>query len=34
MINLQWLQLPVSGTNFHGPKDVWAIDYLQYNDLS
>ena len=22
MINLQWLELPMSRTNFHGPKDV------------
>ena len=22
MINPQWLELPISRTNFHGPKDV------------
>ena len=26
MINPQWLELPMSGTNFHGPKDVRAIE--------
>ena len=26
MINPQWLELPMSRTNFHGPKDVWAIE--------
>ena len=25
MTNPQWLELPVSETNFHGPKDVWVI---------
>ena len=25
MINPQWLELPMSRTNFHGPKDVRAI---------
>ena len=30
MINLQWLELPISRTNFHGPKDVRALrfDYM------
>ena len=34
MINLQWLELPVSQTNFHGPKDVGAIEirlFINYN---
>ena len=26
MINIQWLKLPMSRTNFHGPKDVRAIE--------
>ena len=26
MINLKWLGLPMSRTNFHGPKDVRAIE--------
>ena len=26
MINPQWLELPISRTNFHGPKDVRAIE--------
>ena len=26
MINPQWLELPMSRTNFHGPKDVRAIE--------
>ena len=26
MINPQWLELPMSQTNFHGPKDVRAIE--------
>ena len=33
MINPQWLELPMSRTNFHGPKDVRAIEvwlYLAY----
>ena len=29
MINPQWLELPISRTNFHGPKDVRAI-YMRY----
>ena len=36
MINPQWLELPISGTNFHGPKDVRAIEvrlYLHYLKL-
>ena len=27
MINPQWLELPVSRTNFHGPKGVWALKF-------
>ena len=33
MINPQWLELqnvPMSGTNFHGPKDVQAIEVRLY----
>ena len=30
MFNPQWLDLPVSNTNFHGPKDVRAIDIHLY----
>ena len=30
MINPQWLELPMSRTNFHGPKDVWAIEVRLY----
>ena len=26
MINLYWLELPMAGTFFHGPKDVRAIE--------
>ena len=26
MINLQWLELPISRTHFHGSKDVRAIE--------
>ena len=25
-LNPQWLELPMSQTNFHGPKDVGAIE--------
>ena len=28
MINLQWLKLPTSQKNVHGPKDVPAIEIL------
>ena len=28
--NPQWLELPMSRTNFHGPKDVRAIEVLLY----
>ena len=31
MINPQWLELPMSRTNFHGPKDVRAIEVRLYN---
>ena len=30
MINPQLLELPISRTNFHGPKDVWAIKVRLY----
>ena len=26
LVNPQWLELPMSGTKFHGPKDVWSIE--------
>ena len=31
MINPQWLDLPMSRTNFHGPKDVRAIELRLYS---
>ena len=30
MINPQWLELPMSRMNFHGPKDVRAIEVQLY----
>ena len=30
MINPQWLELPMFRTNFHGPKDVRAIEVRLY----
>ena len=30
MINPQWLELPMSRTNSHGPKDVRAIEVRLY----
>ena len=37
MINPQWLELPISGTNYNGPKDVQAIEVrlyiLHYNEV-
>ena len=30
MINPQWLEIPISRTNFHGPKDVRAIEVRLY----
>ena len=30
MINPQWLELPISRTNFHGPKDVRATEVRLY----
>ena len=30
MISPQWLELPMSRINFHGPKDVRAIEVLPY----
>ena len=32
MINPQWLELPRSRTNFHGSKDVRAIEVRLYHD--
>ena len=32
MIKPQWLEQPVSRTNFHGPKDVRAIEVRLYYD--
>ena len=31
MINPQWLELPMSRTNFHGPKDVRVIEVRLYD---
>ena len=30
MIKPQWLELPMSRTNFHGPKDTRAIEVRLY----
>ena len=30
MINPQWLELPMPRTNFHGPKDIRAIEVRLY----
>ena len=30
MIKSHWLELPISRTNFYGPKDVWAIEVWLY----
>ena len=30
MIKSHWLELPISRTNFHGPKDVRAIEVRMY----
>ena len=30
MTDPQWLEQPISRKNFHGPKDVWAIEILLY----
>ena len=32
MINTQRLELQVSRTDFHSPKDVWAIEVLLYTE--
>ena len=32
MINLQWLELPIPRTIFHGPKGVRAIELRLYSD--
>ena len=34
MINPQWLELPMSRTNFHGPKDVRTIEVRLYGKRS
>ena len=34
IINPQWLELPMSRTNFHGPKDVRAIEVQLYKEDS
>ena len=34
MINPHWLELPLSRTNFHGPKGVRAIEGLLYDICS
>ena len=31
-VNPQWLKLPMSRTNFHGPKDIRAIEVRLYLD--
>ena len=31
MINILWLELPLSRTDFHGPKGVRAIEVLLYH---
>ena len=33
MINPQWLELPMSQMNFHGPKDVRATEVQLYADM-
>ena len=34
MINPQWLELPMSRRNFHGPEDVRAIEVRLYVGIS
>ena len=34
MINPQWLELPMSQTNFYGPKNVRAIEVRLYTVLN
>ena len=34
MNNPQWLELPMSRTNFHGPKDVRAIEVRLYTNAN
>ena len=34
MINPQWLELPMSRTNFHGPKDVRATEVRLYGSCN
>ena len=33
MINPQWLELPMSWTNFYGPKHVQAIEVRLYGNI-
>ena len=33
MINPQWLELPISRTKFHGPRDVRAIEVRLYKAI-
>ena len=33
MMNPHWLELPLSRTNFHGPKGVRAIEVRLYNNV-
>ena len=33
-IKPQWLELPMSRTSFHGPKDVRAIEVRPYTELN
>ena len=33
MINQQMFELPISRTNFHGPKHVWAIEVRLYIEI-
>ena len=34
MINPQRLELPMSRTNFHGPKDIRAIEVRLYKEVN
>ena len=34
MINLQWVELPMSRTNFYGPNDVRAIEVRLYPEYA
>ena len=33
MVNPQWLELPLSRINFHGPKEVRATEVLLCSDI-